>query len=127
MSRRVPTAFAVAPVSVGMMLTSPAAHADPPSPVGPTIGSECAHYQLNNVVTASAGEQVRCVFTRDRGVTWSVWLPDTGPQQEPRMVTASPEEQANGYNYCLAHSERPLGMPHDYLRDSVAEVRGLGI
>ena len=99
---------ALAAVGVGMALTGATAQADDdPSLVGPTVGSECAHYQQDTVTTASTGEQVRCVFTNDRGVTWSVWLPDSGPQQEPRMATAPPEVQADTYNYCLAHIDRP--------------------
>jgi hypothetical protein len=55
-------------------MAAPLAHAD-----GPDVGSGCAHYQNNAVVTASDGTRVRCTIGTGLGgvVSW-VWLPDTG-------------------------------------------------
>jgi len=100
------TAFAVAAISVGMTLAPPAAHADDPSLVGPAVGSPCTHAQQNTVTTANSGDQIRCAAVYGQGY---MWLPDVGPQQDPRFTDPqmTPEVEANSYNYCLIHSDRP--------------------
>ena len=111
------TASAVAAIGVGMTLAPPAAHADDPI-VGPAVGSQCSHDQQNTVTTSNSNQQVRCVFVYGQGYAW---LPDVGPQQDPRMAAAPPEVQADSYNYCLAHFDRPWECHHDHLRDSIAD------
>jgi len=94
-------------VTIPLVLTiaaAPVARADPDPSAGPAVGSMCTHAQQNTVTTAISGDQVRCVAVYGQGY---VWLPDVGPQQDPRMAEAPPEVQANSYNYCLAHSDRP--------------------
>jgi hypothetical protein len=51
-------------------MAAPFAHAD-----GPGVGSPCAHYQNNDVTTASDGTRVRC--TIGPGYVGWTWLPDT--------------------------------------------------
>ncbi|WP_458317164.1 hypothetical protein [Mycolicibacterium brisbanense] len=61
----------------------------PPAPpananVGPDLGSDCAHAQLNIVTTASDGSSVRCATTSAGGYRWMI---DTG-RVEPDPAAA---------------------------------------
>jgi hypothetical protein len=79
-------------------VAAPLAHAD-----GPAVGSGRAHYQNNEVTTASDGTKVRC--TTGPGYDGWTWLPDTG-------VPAP--DLPNGCAECHAPGNPPYSTPPGY-------------